>query len=91
MRAKRSLSIILASWVVSAICNVSVSPAQQLQRVRLALSTPTPHMAPLWVAKDRKFFERHGLDVQLILVNSGSLVAQMFAAAYSRFMARPVF
>ena len=54
--------------------------AQPLQRVRVALSTPTPHMAPLWVAKDKKFFERHGLDVQLILVNSGSLVAQMFAA-----------
>ena len=55
-------------------------PAQQLQRVRVALSTPTPHMAPLWVAKDKKFFDKHGLDVQLILVNSGSLVAQMFAA-----------
>jgi len=51
-----------------------------MQRVRVALSTPTPHMAPLWVAKDKKFYERHGLDVQLILVNSGSLVAQMFAA-----------
>jgi ABC-type nitrate/sulfonate/bicarbonate transport system substrate-binding protein len=37
-------------------------------------------MAPLWVGKDRKFYEQHGLDVQLILVNSGSLVAQMFAA-----------
>ena len=79
MRAKRSLSIILAFWIVSAVWNVSVLRAQQLQGVRLALSTPTPHMAPLWVAKDRKLFERHGLDVQLILVNSGSLVAQMFA------------
>ena len=55
-------------------------PAQQLERVRVALSTPTPHMAPLWVAKDKKFFDKHGLEVQLILVNSGSLVAQMFAA-----------
>ena len=80
MRAKCSLSIILAFWIVSVVWNVSVLEAQQLQRVRIALSTPTPHMAPLWVAKDRKFFEKHGLDVQLILVNSGSLVAQMFAA-----------
>jgi len=56
------------------------TPAQPLQRIRVALSTPTPHMAPLWVAKDKKFYEKHGLDVQLILVNSGSLVAQMFAA-----------
>jgi NitT/TauT family transport system substrate-binding protein len=56
------------------------SEAQKLQQVRIALSTPTPHMAPLWVGKDRRFFEKYGLDVQLILVNSGSLVAQMFAA-----------
>jgi NitT/TauT family transport system substrate-binding protein len=54
--------------------------AQKLQQVRVALSTPTPHMAPLYVAKDKKFFDKYGIDVQLILVNSGSLVAQMFAA-----------
>ncbi len=54
--------------------------AQKLQQVRVALSTPTPHMAPLYVARDKKLFEKYGLDVQLILVNSGSLVAQMFAA-----------
>jgi NitT/TauT family transport system substrate-binding protein len=48
--------------------------------MRVALSTPTPHMAPLWVAKDKKFFDQHGLDVQLILVSGGSLVAQMLAS-----------
>ena len=37
-------------------------------------------MAPLWVAKDKKFFDNHGLDVQLILVSGGSLVAQMLAS-----------
>ena len=37
-------------------------------------------MAPLYVGKDRNIYEKHGLDVQLILVNSGSLVAQMFQA-----------
>ena len=54
--------------------------AQKLQQVRIALSTPTPHMAPLYVGKDKKFYEKYGIDVQLILVNSGSLVAQMFAS-----------
>lgn len=51
-----------------------------MQRVRVALSTPTPHMAPLWVAKDKRFFEKYGLDVQLILVSGGTLVAQMLAS-----------
>lgn len=61
--------------------------AQKLQQVRVALSTPTPHMAPLYVARDRKFYEKHGLDIQLILVNSGSLVAQMFQAGEIQFTA----
>jgi ABC-type nitrate/sulfonate/bicarbonate transport system substrate-binding protein len=74
------IKAVLATSLVLALLPTSFLHAQKLQRVRVALSTPTPHMAPLWVGKDKKFFENHGLDVQLILVNSGSLVAQMFAA-----------
>lgn len=78
--AKSMITAALATLLVLALLPASPLHAQKLQRVRVALSTPTPHMAPLWVGKDKKFFENHGLDVQLILVNSGSLVAQMFAA-----------
>lgn len=69
--ALTGLSILILSFLVPSV------HAQKLQRVRVALSTPTPHMAPLWVAKDRKFFEKYGLDVQMILVSGGTLVAQM--------------
>jgi NitT/TauT family transport system substrate-binding protein len=78
--AQSMITAALATLLVLALLPASPLHAQKLQRVRVALSTPTPHMAPLWVGKDKKFFENHGLDVQLILVNSGSLVAQMFAA-----------
>jgi ABC-type nitrate/sulfonate/bicarbonate transport system substrate-binding protein len=54
--------------------------AQTRQQVRVAVSTATPHNTPLWVAKDKKIFEKYGLDVQLIFVAGGSLVAQMLAA-----------
>lgn len=70
---------ILAVLIV-VVCSSGPVQAQKLQRVRVALSTPTPHMAPLYIAKDKRFYEKYGLDVQLILVNSGSLVAQMFQA-----------
>jgi len=50
------------------------------QQVRVAVSTATPHNTPLWVAKDKKIFEKYGLDVQLIFVGGGALVAQMLAA-----------
>ena len=45
------------------------------------LSPPRrPIWRPFWVAKDKRFFDNHGLDVQLILVSGGSLVAQMLAS-----------
>jgi NitT/TauT family transport system substrate-binding protein len=57
------------------------SPAQTTRtRLRVAVSTATPHNTPLWVAKDRKIFDKYGLDVQLIFVSGGALVAQMLAA-----------
>ena len=34
----------------------------------------------MFVAQDKRFYEKYGRDVQLILVNSGFLVAQMFQA-----------
>jgi len=73
--------LMIATLVSFMTClGASRANAQKLPQVRIALSTPTPHMAPLYVARDKKFYEKYGLDVQLLLVNSGSLVAQMFAA-----------
>jgi ABC-type nitrate/sulfonate/bicarbonate transport system substrate-binding protein len=73
--------------LLSLLSLVPAAQAQKLQQVSVALSTPTPHMAPLYVARDKKFYEKYGLDVQLILVNSGSLVAQMFQAGEIQFTA----
>jgi NitT/TauT family transport system substrate-binding protein len=65
------------------LLSIVVAPplaAQTRQQVRVAVSTATPHNTPLWVAKDKKIFEKYGLDVQLIFVGGGALVAQMLAA-----------
>ena len=77
---KTSILTLSLYLLLSILFGHSPAYAQKLQQMRVALSTPTPHMAPLYVARDKKLFEKYGLDVQLILVNSGSLVAQMFAA-----------
>ncbi|HKH21104.1 MAG TPA: ABC transporter substrate-binding protein [Gammaproteobacteria bacterium] len=70
----------LLAVLMTLVSSSAAAYAQKLQQVRVALSTPTPHMAPLFVAKDKRLYDKYGLDVQLILVNSGSLVAQMFQA-----------
>ena len=38
----------------------SPTHAQKLQQVRIALSTPTPHMTPLWVGRS----EEHTSELQ---------------------------
>ena len=49
-------------------------------RLRIAVSTTEPHNTPIWVGKDKGFFDKYGLDVQMIFVSGGSLVTQMLAA-----------
>lgn len=49
-------------------------------RLRVALSTVTPHMAPFWVARDKGLFDKYGLQVEMVFVSGGTLVTQMLAA-----------
>jgi ABC-type nitrate/sulfonate/bicarbonate transport system substrate-binding protein len=79
--------VFLVAVIAYSLATGTTAFGQRLQQVRVALSTPTPHMAPLYVGRDKKFYEKYGLDVQLILVNSGSLVAQMFQAGEIQFTA----
>jgi ABC-type nitrate/sulfonate/bicarbonate transport system substrate-binding protein len=77
MRRSSAVAVLL---VFSLVGMSLPAHAQTRQQVRVAVSTATPHNTPLWVAKDKKIFEKYGLDVQLIFVGGGSLVAQMLAA-----------
>jgi NitT/TauT family transport system substrate-binding protein len=84
MEVEMLKKLTLALFSVSAllIATASSSPAQTAkpQQLKLAVSTATPHNTPLWVAKDKKIFDKYGLDVQLIFVMGGALVSQMLAA-----------
>ena len=76
-------SSLLLRLLVSLLLALSTSAFAQTpkpQQLRLAVSTATPHNTPLWVAKDKKIFEKYGLDVQMIFVMGGALVSQMLAA-----------
>lgn len=43
--------------------------------VRIAYSSITGAMLPLWVAKDKKFFDKHGVDVDVTYVRGVSIEA----------------
>ncbi len=66
---------LLAPMVTSSLAQTS-----KLPQLKLAVSTATPHNTPLWVGRDKKIFEKYGIDVQMLFVMGGALVSQMLAA-----------
>jgi NitT/TauT family transport system substrate-binding protein len=80
MVMRKMLFGFLALNLMLAIGTFSFAQSSKLQQIKIAVSTATPHNTPLWVAKDKKIFDKYGLDVQTIFVMGGSLVSQMLAA-----------
>ena len=77
---KRSRTVIVLFFLATLVFAWPSQAQTTRARLKIAVSTATPHNTPLWVAKDKKIFDKYGLDVQLIFVSGGSLVAQMLAA-----------
>ena len=67
-------SIILA-------CPASLSAADRpLQKINVAYSSISGNVSPLWITQDKGFFRKYGLDVQAILIESGTTTAQALVA-----------
>jgi NitT/TauT family transport system substrate-binding protein len=59
------------------IAGAAESAAERpLERVTIAYSSLSGNMAPLWITHDRGFFRRHGLDAQLVFIESGTTTVQ---------------
>jgi ABC-type nitrate/sulfonate/bicarbonate transport system substrate-binding protein len=77
----RSLRIGFFVFLLALVtANPIVAQSAKSQQLKVAVSTATPHNTPLWVARDKKIFDKYGVDVQLIFVMGGALVSQMLAA-----------
>jgi NitT/TauT family transport system substrate-binding protein len=75
------------SWLLTLVClmlllivtgrAVAQNPAERpLEKVTIAYSSVSGNMAPLWVAYERGYFRKHGLDAQLVFIESGSTAVQ---------------
>jgi ABC-type nitrate/sulfonate/bicarbonate transport system substrate-binding protein len=59
----------------------STAPAfAQLTRLKTSYSALTANMAAYWLAKDAKIFEKHGLSVDVVLIESGVTTVQALTA-----------
>ena len=76
-----------AALIVLLSSTVSLAPAKAQEKTRIALSVRNVVLLPFYYAKDRRLFEKNGLDVELIQMRSDLQMAGLtsgdldFAAA----------
>ncbi len=58
----------------------SLAAERPLQKINVAYSSISGNVSPLWITQDRGFFRKYGLDVQAILIESGTTTAQALVA-----------
>ena len=68
--------LLLAVLLVSAICG----PADAVDRIRIGYSSISGAYTPIWVAHDAGFFAKEGLQDDIILIPSGTQLAQVTVA-----------
>ncbi|MSP37124.1 MAG: ABC transporter substrate-binding protein [Deltaproteobacteria bacterium] len=59
---------------------VTISAHAQLTRLRTSYSALTANMGAYWLAKDTKLFEKHGLEVDVVLIENGTITIQALIA-----------
>lgn len=68
--------LLLLIWIAPIPANGAVAPAP----LRVSYPAPTASQLPLWVAKEWKFFDKHGVGVELVYVGSSSIaIAALFS------------
>ncbi|HEY6996938.1 MAG TPA: ABC transporter substrate-binding protein, partial [Candidatus Binatia bacterium] len=70
------LSVILISIV---LFQSAVVHAQERVKLRISSATKTFGYGPLWVASQKGFFERQGLDVELVVIRASDVGIQALA------------
>ncbi|HXF74845.1 MAG TPA: ABC transporter substrate-binding protein [Methylomirabilota bacterium] len=72
-----AVALAIASGAVPALASAADRP---LQKINVAYSSISGNIAPLWVTQDKGFFRKYGLEVQAILIESGTTTAQALVA-----------
>ena len=57
-----------------------IHAAAPLSRVVIGYPSPTPRVAPLWIAQDLDFFGKYGLTAQIVLVRNNQMLIAGLAA-----------
>ncbi len=77
---KKSLTAALVITVAILLPRFTKAADKPLQKINVAYSSISGNIAPLWVTQDKGFFRKYGLEVQSILIESGTTTAQALVA-----------
>jgi NitT/TauT family transport system substrate-binding protein len=74
--------ILTGLLAASLVIGKPMAPAadRPLQKINVAFSSISGNMAPLWVTQEKGFFRKYGLEVQAVLIESGTTTAQALVA-----------
>ena len=72
-------ALVLTGYAIMAPPCVSAAD-RPLQKINVAYSSISGNIAPLWVTQDKGFFRKYGMEVQAILIESGTTTAQALVA-----------
>jgi NitT/TauT family transport system substrate-binding protein len=78
-RLTLAISAMLGFGVIM-YAQVPFAADRPLQKINVAYSSISGNVSPLWVTQDKGFFRKYGLDVQAILIESGTTTAQALVA-----------
>lgn len=78
---KRQLKVACLLTVALAAALHPSLASGQAQRVRASYSAITANNSPLWIAKEKGIFSKYRLDVQALLIESGTTSIQALVAA----------
>ncbi len=77
MKPLVAASLVAVATLSQPITNAAEKP---VQKINVAYSSISGNIAPLWVTQDKGFFRKYGIDVQSILIESGTTTAQALVA-----------
>ena len=69
-------SFLLLALLLILNCSLFISPALAQDRVRIAWAGSTPSNTPTWVADQKGFLKKNGLQAELINISASTIVVQ---------------
>jgi len=65
------LSATVFGFFIASVLSFTNLPAATLEKVNASYGAISGSMLPIWVAKEARLFEKHGLDLNLVYISGG--------------------